>query len=168
MKKEGSAISALRALSTASTVANPVAARSQMGFSLGWHVILACFGVGLPALVVFAEWREIRTGDPVYQLLARRWASARACEDHERRAADLHRAPATREVIGQAEGVLMERERVTAGNAFDVLRRSSQHLNLKLRDVAQALVDTGQMPKAASEPQVTRLRTAPPSASQHL
>lgn len=53
-----------------------VAPRSQMGFSLGWHIILACLGVGLPALVVFAEWRGMRTGDPTYRLLARRWARA--------------------------------------------------------------------------------------------
>jgi len=58
----------------ASHLADPVAARSQMGFSLGWHIIVACFGVGLPALVVFVEWRGLRTGDPAYRLLARRWA----------------------------------------------------------------------------------------------
>jgi cytochrome d ubiquinol oxidase subunit I len=58
----------------AARVADPVAARSQMGFSLAWHIILACFGVGLPGLVLFAEWRGLRTGDPVYRLLARRWA----------------------------------------------------------------------------------------------
>jgi cytochrome bd ubiquinol oxidase subunit I len=61
-------------LAAASHLADPVAARSQMGFSLGWHIVLASFGVGLPALVVFAEWRGQRTGDPVYRLLARRWA----------------------------------------------------------------------------------------------
>jgi cytochrome bd ubiquinol oxidase subunit I len=54
--------------------ADPVAARSQMGFSLAWHIVLACFGVGLPGLVLFAEWRGIRTGDVHYRLLARRWA----------------------------------------------------------------------------------------------
>jgi cytochrome d ubiquinol oxidase subunit I len=59
-----------------SQTADPVAARSQMGFSLGWHIILACLGVGLPGLVLFAEWRGWRTGDPWYQLLARRWAKA--------------------------------------------------------------------------------------------
>jgi cytochrome d ubiquinol oxidase subunit I len=59
-----------------SQTADPVAARSQMGFSLGWHIILACLGVGMPALVLFAEWRGWRTGDPWYQLLARRWAKA--------------------------------------------------------------------------------------------
>jgi cytochrome d ubiquinol oxidase subunit I len=56
--------------------ADPVAARSQMGFSLAWHIVLACFGVGLPGLVLFAEWRGIRTGDPNLRLLARRWARA--------------------------------------------------------------------------------------------
>jgi cytochrome d ubiquinol oxidase subunit I len=61
-------------LAATSHLADPVAARSQMGFSLGWHIILACFGVGLPALVVFVEWRGLRTGDPTYRLLARRWA----------------------------------------------------------------------------------------------
>ena len=47
-----------------------------MGFSLAWHIVLACFGVGLPGLVLFAEWRGIRTGDVHYRLLARRWAKA--------------------------------------------------------------------------------------------
>ena len=58
----------------AAHVADPVAARSQMGFSLGWHIVLACLGVGLPALVVFAEWQAIRTGDATYARLAQQWA----------------------------------------------------------------------------------------------
>ncbi|MDQ1620100.1 MAG: cytochrome bd ubiquinol oxidase subunit, partial [Actinomycetota bacterium] len=28
-----------------------------MALSLGWHIVLACLGVGMPALTVFAEWR---------------------------------------------------------------------------------------------------------------
>jgi len=56
--------------------AAPVAARSQMGFSLGWHIIVACLGVGMPGLVLFVEWRGQRTADPSYRLLARRWAKA--------------------------------------------------------------------------------------------
>ncbi len=53
-----------------------IAPRSQMGFSLGWHIILACLGVGLPGLILFLEWRGQRTGDVYYRLLARRWARA--------------------------------------------------------------------------------------------
>jgi hypothetical protein len=63
-----------------------------------------------------------------------------------RRVADLRGALASREVIGQAEGILIERERITPDQAFAVLRRASQHLNVKLREVAQYLVDTGEVP----------------------
>jgi cytochrome d ubiquinol oxidase subunit I len=63
-------------LAEATSAWNLFAAREQMALSLGWHIILACFGVGLPALTGFAEWRGIRTGDPYYALLARRWARA--------------------------------------------------------------------------------------------
>src|SRR6185503_11765160 len=52
------------------------AARTQMAFSLGWHIIVACFGVAMPALTLFVEWRGIKTGDLHYRLLARRWARA--------------------------------------------------------------------------------------------
>jgi hypothetical protein len=71
---------------------------------------------------------------------------AHSHEDEERRAENLHAALGTRETIGEALGILMERERITADQAFDILRRASQHLNVKLRDVAQSLVDTGESP----------------------
>src|SRR5580658_2642236 len=73
-------------------------------------------------------------------------SAARSHEDEERLTENLNAALATREIIGQAQGILMERERVSSGQAFDVLRRASQHLNRKLRDVAQDLVDTGERP----------------------
>lgn len=56
--------------------ADLVAARMQMALSLGWHIVLACFGVGMPAITLLAEWRGHRTGDNHYRLLARRWARA--------------------------------------------------------------------------------------------
>jgi cytochrome d ubiquinol oxidase subunit I len=63
-------------LADAATPADLVAARMQMGLSLGWHIVLACLGVGMPAITLLAEWRGYRTGDPAYRLLARRWARA--------------------------------------------------------------------------------------------
>jgi len=48
----------------------------------------------------------------------------------------LEDALRSRDVIGQAKGILMAREQVTADEAFDMLRRASQRLNVKLRDVA--------------------------------
>ena len=56
------------------------------------------------------------------------------------------RAMVNRTVIGQAEGILMERFKVTADQAFDQLRRVSQHHNRKLVSVAEELVRTGQLP----------------------
>jgi GAF domain-containing protein len=64
----------------------------------------------------------------------------------------LEQALSSRELIGQAQGILMERERITPDQAFDVLRRASQHLNVKLREVAQRLVDTGERPATGTEP----------------
>src|SRR3954451_20131783 len=58
----------------AATPLDLMAAREQMALSLGWHIILACFGVGMPALTVFAEWRGLRTGNADYTRLAHRWA----------------------------------------------------------------------------------------------
>src|ERR1700681_1031317 len=46
-----------------------------MGLSLGWHIILACLGVGLPALILIAEWRGIH-GDVEAMRLAHTWAKA--------------------------------------------------------------------------------------------
>jgi GAF domain-containing protein len=77
--------------------------------------------------------------------------SARAHEHEERKATNLHAALATRELIGQAQGILMEREHVDDRAAFDILRRASQHLNIKLRDVAQSLVDTGTRPETGGQ-----------------
>ena len=42
----------------------------------------------------------------------------------------------------------MERQRITADEAFDVLRKASQHLNVKLRNLAEHVVETGEIPGA--------------------
>jgi AmiR/NasT family two-component response regulator len=49
-------------------------------------------------------------------------------------------------VIGQAKGILMERHRMSTGHAFAVLSGASQRLNLKLREVAEQLAATGELP----------------------
>ena len=71
-------------------------------------------------------------------------------DDDVAKAKSLATALVTREIIGQAQGILMERERITAEQAFTILRRASQHLNVKLRDVAQDLVQTGSNPMTVS------------------
>ncbi|TMR13434.1 cytochrome ubiquinol oxidase subunit I [Nonomuraea turkmeniaca] len=61
---------------TVDGIADLGAARMQMALSLGWHIVVACLGVGMPAITLLAEWRGHRTGDVHYRLLARRWARA--------------------------------------------------------------------------------------------
>jgi len=55
-----------------------LAARSQMGMSLAFHIVFAVIGIGMPLLMLVAEWRWQRTGDRVYLELARRWAKGTA------------------------------------------------------------------------------------------
>lgn len=69
-------MSAQALASAAATPGDFAAARVQMGLSLGWHIVIACFGVGMPATTALAEWCSIRRGDEVLAALARRWAKA--------------------------------------------------------------------------------------------
>jgi GAF domain-containing protein len=68
-------------------------------------------------------------------------AAARSAEDAE----NLRQAMASRAIIEQAKGILMERLKVTADAAFTALTRASQDNNVKLRDVAEHLVQTGEL-----------------------
>jgi len=58
----------------------------------------------------------------------------------------LHTALDSRDVIGQAKGILMERYRLTPDGAFALLARASQDTNVKLREVADELCRTGTLP----------------------
>ncbi|WP_447002096.1 GAF and ANTAR domain-containing protein [Saccharothrix isguenensis] len=64
----------------------------------------------------------------------------------------LTEAMQTRDLIGQAKGILMERHKLTSDQAFTLLVRASQRANLKLRDLADKLVHTGEL---ASRPRGT-------------
>lgn len=55
-----------------------LAARSQMAMSLGFHILFAVVGIGMPALMAVAEWRYLRGGDPMLKELAKRWAKGTA------------------------------------------------------------------------------------------
>jgi cytochrome bd ubiquinol oxidase subunit I len=48
-------------------------ARQMQAMSFAVHIPLVCFGVAFPSLVLFAEWRFLRTGDELYRTLAQRW-----------------------------------------------------------------------------------------------
>jgi hypothetical protein len=70
-----------------------------------------------------------------------------AAQNHHVRdeAVNLQQALLSRDVIGQAKGILMERHKLTAAQAYEVLNRASQKMNRKLRDIAEELTRTGQI-----------------------
>jgi GAF domain-containing protein len=65
--------------------------------------------------------------------------AARGVEAEKLRTAQLTEALQSRDVIGQAKGILMERRGADADQAFDILRRASQDLNVKIRDIAHTI-----------------------------
>jgi cytochrome bd ubiquinol oxidase subunit I len=48
-------------------------ARQMQALSFAVHIPLVCFGIAFPAMVLFAEWLYLRTGDDLYRTVARRW-----------------------------------------------------------------------------------------------
>ena len=69
-------------------------------------------------------------------------ANAEAYTSAERLNEQLREALQSREMIGQAKGILMEREGCSPDEAFDILRRASQNSNKKLRDIATEVVES--------------------------
>lgn len=55
-----------------------LAARAQMGTSLAFHIVFSALGVGLPLLLCIAEGLALKTRNPVWMMLTRRWARAAA------------------------------------------------------------------------------------------
>jgi GAF domain-containing protein len=66
-------------------------------------------------------------------------ATTRAVTHSQLQQAQLRQALDSRDVIGQAKGILMGRRGITADAAFDVLRRTSQELNIKLHELAETI-----------------------------
>ena len=107
----------------------------------------------LGALTVYADRPGVfddDTGDEV-SLFAAHLALVAAFDwdrhDVSRREAALHRALGSRDIIGQAKGILMERQHIPAGDAFDLLRRTSQRLNVRLQELAARVAETGELPE---------------------
>ncbi|SNQ51013.1 Cytochrome bd ubiquinol oxidase subunit I [Frankia canadensis] len=51
-------------------------ARAQTAFSLAFHICFAVFGVGMPWLLLYTEGKWVRTGDPVWLALTKKWSRA--------------------------------------------------------------------------------------------
>jgi cytochrome d ubiquinol oxidase subunit I len=68
----------LDALPLAASASNLLAAREQMAFTLGFHIVLSCLGVALPATILVANYIGLKRGDGDAIELARRWSKAMA------------------------------------------------------------------------------------------
>jgi GAF domain-containing protein len=88
--------------------------------------------------------RAAATGFGPYAAIA--VANMHAYESARSMADNLRVALETRAVIDQAKGILMERHKLTADQAFQVLSRVSMNSNRKVRDIADDLVHTGYFP----------------------
>jgi GAF domain-containing protein len=77
-------------------------------------------------------------------------ANAQRLEFARERVDELLEGYASREVIGQAKGILMERERCSEDEAFDILRSTSSRLHRKLREVAKDVIDSSGERKISS------------------
>jgi GAF domain-containing protein len=89
---------------------------------------------------------DLTLGEEVASWVAFAVANASAAALVADDAAHMRAAMRSRAIIEQAKGILMERHRFTADQAFNLLSKVSQHTGLKLREVAQELVATGTLP----------------------
>jgi hypothetical protein len=71
-------------------------------------------------------------------------------------ATGLQTALTSRHTIGLAQGILMERYGLDQHRSFELLRRTSSVQNVKLRDVAAAVVETGVLPGPTGPPSPMR------------
>jgi GAF domain-containing protein len=107
-----------------------------------------------------ADSRAAATGFAPYAAIA--VANMHAYDIARNMADNLQVALQTRAVIDQAKGILMERHKLTADQAFQALSRASMNSNRKVRDIADDLVHTGELPVVAPRAEGRRPATKPP------
>jgi GAF domain-containing protein len=102
---------------------------------------------GRPAGSINLYWRQPRRFQPDDVAFANIFARhAAVALSSSLEIAGLNVALDGRKLIGQAQGILMERYGLDDSRAFELLRRYSQDHNVKLRQVAEYLVDTRKLP----------------------
>jgi GAF domain-containing protein len=121
----------------------PAAAELGVGSMMCYQLFVE--GDQLGAMNLYARTPRVfdDESEGVGHMLAAHAAVAIAGAGHEQ---NLRIAVGTRDVIGQAKGILMERHKLTADQAFGVLAQVSQEVNRKLVEVARELTETGAVP----------------------
>lgn len=106
------------------------------------------------AWIAFATPRQVTADELIVaDLFAQAFALAVdrvvLLDEAAERADQLRAAIESHGVIGQAVGILVERHKVRPGEAFDLLRTSSQNRNIKLRELAARVIESGEEPEVA-------------------
>jgi len=132
-------------MTTESSWPSFAAAASELGLRSLLACQLATARDRLGALNLYST--QPNAFDENSEILARAYAThvgvALASAERE---ANLRQALASREAIGQAIGILIERHKLTASQAFDLMVHISQRTHVRLRDIADELVRTGVLP----------------------
>jgi GAF domain-containing protein len=117
----------------------------QLGVRAALAIRLHAGGATLGALTLYAD-RVVPAHPGALRHIQAMAAHLSVLIFDDRRRQHLETAMHTRGRIGQAIGMIMHRDDLTAQEAFDRLRRSSQHRNIKIVDLAGHLVDDGHFP----------------------
>jgi GAF domain-containing protein len=123
-----------------------LAAESGINSSLSVPMITGSAPLGVLNIYGFEESAfdddDHRVANAFAHQAATLLANAVAFMDKDELSAQLHAALETRDMIGAAKGIVMEREAVSMDEAFKLLVSISQDRNIKLRDVARQLVES--------------------------
>jgi hypothetical protein len=119
------------------------ASRRGIGSMLSLQLCVAADNLGALNMYARAPGAFTRESEAIGLLFASHAAVALAGARHE---AHLRTAMDNRDLIGQAKGILMERHKLTADQAFTVLVEISSRTNRRVVDIVQELTETGAMP----------------------
>jgi ANTAR domain len=123
-------------------------AEGAWSVGLGWRALLVERLDGSPRQPVRLVWYATRPASlSPYADIAEAFAhhaSLAVVAASERE--NLTRAIAARHRVGLAQGILMIRRRLTADQAFALLQHESQNTHVKLRTIAQTVIQTGDLP----------------------
>ncbi|MDY6997329.1 MAG: GAF and ANTAR domain-containing protein [Actinomycetota bacterium] len=125
---------------------NFVAAATGLGISSMLCVPLWVDDRRLGSLSLYGESPEV-FGDGAKRLAELYATHAAIALADALRTEQLRRAMASRDVIGQAKGVLMERHRITSEEAFEMLKQVSRQVDRKVVDIAESLTLSGALPQ---------------------
>jgi hypothetical protein len=127
-------------------------AEGTWGVGHGWRALLVARIEDSPQPVLLVWYATRPASLSPYADIAEAFAhhaslALRAVSERE----NLNRAVAARHRVGLAQGILMIRRRLTADQAFALLQHESQNTHVKLRTIAQTVIQSGDLPVSELE-----------------